>query len=921
MTVRSIFQASSLAFAIVGLCSVAQAGDRFVSVSWSGMKFEGEVPELPPEVTNDAMGWLGRGESIEPRVVLDGPAEVYLHFGDASRDSMSWSQPVTGITIRTDENAPMKGRLFLFDKKSGTSVGHRFAVVTTDTDADARKRFYVDMEAHYAKLLEVPRPGAAWFRHRFEEARLALGETTVAAQRGGLQREPADVFDLFTGARAIAENLDLDRTLREPKPEEATVDITTIQGVSTQSYDWKHALEGHDKAELDPLAKLIPADQHAVFFPTFDAMTRVFDEIDAQGTPLLAFFDERVEDLKTKERYQDQLLLPLTTLGRALGPAVVASIAVTGNDPFLPGGTDVVMLFDCKQPALFEGLMAARRAEAEKNGSVRVEGSIGDVHWIGSTDQGRNVSSYTARIESTVVVTNSMAALTRIVQTAGDPSHSLASVDEYKWFRSRYTRGDAKESALLVLTDATVRRWASPYSRIGDARRLRAAAVMAEIEARHMNELVAGTVHVGASAADPDFPLSADFVWTDHGVRSQKWGSLDFLKPISELDVHLVSPSEKAGYEAFRSSFQSRWRTYFDPIAIRIEVDGRRASADVTVRPLVLDSEYKDIEKWTKDAALPPNAGDPHASTLFHLAFGLSPSSELGRMLAREAGDMTHGFGPDPFNWIGSSISLYAERDPWWQKMRGAMAADESGDVDWYAIPVAIQIAVKDPLKLAGFLTALRTLADQSAPNLTKWESRTWQETGYVRIAASEEAGITEPGRDAALYYVTTADALVISPREDLIKNAIDRRKARKAGTAIEGGDHAWLGQNAGLRIGREAVEVIDSLDRGRETSRAARAAWSALPILDEWRRLHPKQDPVALHERIWGVRLVAPGGGGYAWNEELQAMESKDFGRPDAPKQPASGDRALGTLGNAELGLTFEEQGLRAVVQIEKPH
>jgi hypothetical protein len=157
----------------------------------------------------------------------------------------------------------------------------------------------------------------------------------------------------------------------------------------------------------------------------------VFDEIDAQGTPLLAFFDERVEDLKTKDRYQEQMLLPLSALGRALGPAVISSIAVTGSDPFLPGGTDVALLFECKQPALLETLLAARRAEAEKHGSVRVEGSIGDVHWIGSTDQARTVSSYTARFDSTIVVTNSLAALTRIAQTAADPTHALTSADEY----------------------------------------------------------------------------------------------------------------------------------------------------------------------------------------------------------------------------------------------------------------------------------------------------------------------------------------------------------------------------------------------------------------------------------------------------------------------------------------------------------
>ena len=38
------------------------------------------------------------------------------------------------------------------------------------------------------------------------------------------------------------------------------------------------------------------------------------------------------------------------------------------------------------------------------------------------------------------------------------------------------------------------------------------------------------------------------------------------------------------------------------------------------------------------------------------------------------------------------------------------------------------------------------------------------------------------------------------------------------------------------------------------------RLAWSNIAILNEWKRLFPDQDPVAVHERLWGVRPVCPG-------------------------------------------------------------
>jgi hypothetical protein len=900
------------------LCSSALGNDRFVSVSWSGLRFEGNAPDMAANGADDWRRFLEKWP--EPWVVLDGGGETFLHRAQNGSFELSFGTGApSGVSMRVSDDAPLKGRLFLPARDSASISIHRFEVATPDADVDARKRFYEDMEAHYAHLLLDDAPGAAWFRHRRDEARRVLGRTDGEAMMNGRVRDPADALDLFTGARAVAENLDLDRNLRVATAAEATVDIESLAGVTTRAYDWKHLVEGK-KPELDPLAKLVPMDQHAVFFPTFDAMTRVFDAVDAQGTPLLEFFSARVEDFRTKERYQEQMLLPLTTLGRTLGPAVVSSVAVTGSDPFLVGGTDIVLLFDCKQPMLLETLLAARRADAEKLGAKHVEGDVGGVHYVGSLRSDRTVSSFTARFGSTVVVTNSLVALARVAAAAQDAQKSLLSADEYVWFRDRYARTDAKESALLVLTDATIRRWAGPRSRIGDARRLHAAAAMAEIQARHMDELVAGTIEEGKPAADADFPISADFVWGKDGVRSPIWGSLRSLTPLCELSVDKVSPAEKQAYEGFRAVFQTRWR-YFDPIAVRFEVDGKRLRADATIRPLTIDSEYKEIDDFTRGAELPPHAGDPHESTLFHFALGFNKTSEIGHLFARELDSSASRFGADPLAWLGTSVALYAERDPWWDKVREAREADEPDDIDWYRVPVAVQIAVKDPLKLAGFLTALRTFADQSAPNLTKWENRTWQEMGYVRIAASEDLGMAEPGRDAALYYVPLPDALVLSPREDLIQHAIDRWKARKAGQPIAGAERNWLGASAGLRIDQQAIDAIDRFDRGKGPDRAAKAAWSALPILDEWKRRYPTQDPLALHERCWGVRLVSPGGGAFAWNEGLQAMESTNHGRPGAPKKSEAGTSPLGGIESAELGLTFEEQGLRAVVQIERPH
>jgi hypothetical protein len=130
---------------------------------------------------------------------------------------------------------------------------------------------------------------------------------------------------------------------------------------------------------------------------------------------------------------------------------------------------------------------------------------------------------------------------------------------------------------LLVLTDATIRRWASPRARIADSRRIRAAAAMAEVQMRQIDAWSRNALPVGASAAAADLPMTSDFVWSARGVRSPQWGTPEFLTPVAEMPIDKVTPSEKQAYENFRRGFESRWRNVFDPIALRLTVRRRDA--------------------------------------------------------------------------------------------------------------------------------------------------------------------------------------------------------------------------------------------------------------------------------------------------------------------------------------------------------
>ena len=204
---------------------------------------------------------------------------------------------------------------------------------------------------------------------------------------------------------------------------------------------------------------------------------------------------------------------------------------------------------------------------------------------------------------------------------------SLDSLEEYTFFRERYRRGDAAETALLVLSDNTIRKWCDPRWRIASSRRTRAAALMADMQATHLDNLVAGRIQSGPLYTDVKLPDAGDFTLDSRGVRSSTYGTLEFLTPIVELDLAAVTKSEAAFYERWRDGYQRGWSTFFDPIAIRLQATPEKLAADLTVMPLIDFSEYRELAAISRSATIGPEAGDPHAGALLHAGFAFNTES------------------------------------------------------------------------------------------------------------------------------------------------------------------------------------------------------------------------------------------------------------------------------------------------------
>ncbi|MFH0794010.1 MAG: hypothetical protein V2A74_08260 [bacterium] len=936
---------------IVTAMSRAAEPDVFAQVPLDRLQVtEGNAPDVY-QTQMAAYFWMGTPVALQPYAVLDGKGEAYpaTMAVDTTTSPTMPRFSVTeriGLAFRIPQGEPLRGRLFWpKPDRSGMTVS-KFTIPAANVSSTpaARKEFFAAKAEHFDRLASSGIAGAAWFRHQATLARAEVGdqkkseeqlrrEEMMRMMRGRGETEDFDeeLYSLFSGGRAVTENLQLGRTLMVNAETSLTVPLESLPGITVRPMDWKKLTAGL-QPKADTLAGCIPADQHAVFFPTFQAMITLMDEADLSGTPIARLAEPRSEDAHTRERYERQLCLATDVLGRMMGPSAIKSVAFTGSDPYLRSGSDVAVLFEAVDAQALQTLLAARRtaALAANPGAKPVKGDVAGVAWQGAVSPDRAVCSYMAAVGKTVIVTNSLAQLDSLVQAAQGKTPSLDKTDEYIFFRDRYKQGEDGETALFILSDATIRRWCGPGWRIGESRRMRAQAVLAELQARNLDQLARKE-----KPSPEKIPGAGDIAWLPDGPQSSIYGTLSFLTPVSELAMDKVTPSEANAYRWFADGYQRNWTRYFDPIAVRVLINQGQISSDLTIMPLIAESDLREFISVTQGAEIKPAAGDPHPEALLHLLVAINKESEPIQSLGNQMSMMsaapsqmgqTGAQLTNPLGWLGSSAALYVDADPLWDELANTTDTQTLMEKNLSRLPIALHFEVSDGLKLAVFLATLRTLIEGSSPGLTHWSTEQYKNQPYAKITVDEPFGRTNDETTAsqklAIYYVSTPRALIVTVSEAVLKRAIDRMTASKpaAGAPPAATEPAWQGKHLAFR-GREKLVSLLRVVGARDYRQAMQQrAWNNIPILNEWHRLYPSESPVAFHERFWQARLTGPDGSDYVWNEKWQTMESASYGHPAAPKLGPSNLPVLVEQATMlDAGVTFENDGLRGRVSITR--
>src|SRR5262249_28612431 len=155
------------------------------------------------------------------------------------------------------------------------------------------------------------------------------------------------------------------------------------------------------------------------------------------------------------------------------------------------------------------------------------------------------------------------------------------------YIRTLLPRGAKEEDGFVYLSDPFIRRIVSPQVKLGQFRRqlcynhlrmIGHAALLYRTEygkaPASLDELVRTQCTPGPfnvrelkCPSGGEYTLSADGT---HGVSSVHGTALNMV-PLLETPLTEVNGLEAAEYRAFVSEYNQYWRTFFDPIALRIQ--------------------------------------------------------------------------------------------------------------------------------------------------------------------------------------------------------------------------------------------------------------------------------------------------------------------------------------------------------------
>jgi hypothetical protein len=679
------------------------------------------------------------------------------------------------------------------------------ATGTPKKDDEVRRRF--------ADALSIQlRDRAATPFHHFAAGRIhaaVLGKgakaTAAVVEAGRALRTSTDLSQLMyttTAATSLQEALQYEKGLGIASDDgKRNVALSELKTPALADHPFEAMRAGLSTTTAptpEPLAAAVPADFWYLRFSDIRDMLRVLDEASTWMTPVAHAMEERplVRDLA--DRYQRELGLGRSGLAKALGHTAVSRLAVTGSDPYLRDGSDVTFVFEIASQSIFDSELERHMTawQSKVEGIAKTElvhnGRVITVH----TDPRGLVRQHRAQIDQLAVVSNSAEACKRVIDAIEGRAPRLSDEKDLQYMLAR---DPGEHDAFAFIGDRFVAAVVGPQQKVQQARRMRAGAELASpgyaallfgwLEGRapaSTKEMIDLGVLRSEELAHAD---GTAIEFTPGLAARSSWGRTDALTPRIDLPaVEKVTEAERQAYDRFAQEYQDYWRQFIDPIAVRLDFDGDKATVDVRVLPLIEGTNYRDIEQVVGKQRIDVPAISDGLQAVWAVGKDTELRRDLDRMSASFSGKAELGIG-----WLGDWVMLGTlDRST----LTGALAAFEDrvqmppppvkdNDERELAmaqalgkLPVFAVADIDNTVALVAALTALRAVTNEVAPGTVTWENvATYKDVAIVRIgvAATAEEDMRRFSEAIAIYYAQAGGAIVFALQQSVVEALIDR--------------------------------------------------------------------------------------------------------------------------------------------------
>jgi hypothetical protein len=441
---------------------------------------------------------------------------------------------------------------------------------------------------------------------------------------------------------------------KEPKEEakpvkEAAVPLKELEGPDAKSQPWKQLLAARNPA-VSLLSRSVPVDG---WFIEVRSPGKAFAMLEQsrEWTDYLAtqtFAD--AADPRVVPRLLRQLLLDVDPkqsldLGRAVG-----AIALTGGDLALDAGSDLTILAEVKDAALFRSVVDPAFDQAVKAGLKWVHGKHAGVAYRGVTGADCTIRVYLAEPTPGLHVrSNSLPGLKRVLDVIAKKSGALGDSDEFRHVRTLMPLGAAEEDGILYLSDPYLRRMVSAPARLVERRRavglshLRLIGHAAELYATQFGKKPASLRDIEKSGLSPIFnvgpfasPFGGAYSLSADGLVGvcSILGTVDAPTPISELPHSDATPQEAKLYREFaKESSESKT---FDPIVCRLGITPTKLRLETLVLAKTDDPVYKAMAEWLAGPPVRLDALPVPNKNLFSINLQFNKTKVLQELKSRD---------------------------------------------------------------------------------------------------------------------------------------------------------------------------------------------------------------------------------------------------------------------------------------------